>query len=92
MAGPLPTGRIPVAGKEGGRLLVDIADNGPGIPEEGRGRLFQPFQFSTRRDGTGLGLTIARDLVQAHGGTLTLQRTGSGGSTFRMNLPARGAA
>ncbi|SDF41196.1 sensor histidine kinase [Thalassobaculum litoreum] len=72
-----------------GRLLVDIADNGPGIPEEGRGRLFQPFQFSTRRDGTGLGLTIARDLVQAHGGTLTLERTGSDGSTFRMNLPAR---
>ena len=70
-----------------GRLLVDIADDGPGIPEEGRGRLFQPFQFSSRRDGTGLGLTIARDLVQAHGGMLTLERTGSDGSTFRMNLP-----
>jgi signal transduction histidine kinase len=72
-----------------GRLLVDIADNGPGIPEDGRGRLFQPFQFSSRRDGTGLGLTIARDLVQAHGGTLTLERTGSDGSTFRMNVPLR---
>ena len=75
----------------GGRLLVDLSDNGPGIPEEGRGRLFQPFQFSTRRDGTGLGLTIARDLVQAHGGTLTLERTGSDGSTFRMDVPARDA-
>ncbi|WPZ34788.1 HAMP domain-containing sensor histidine kinase [Thalassobaculum sp. OXR-137] len=77
--------------EEGGRLLVDLADNGPGIPEEGRGRLFQPFQFSTRRDGTGLGLTIARDLVQAHGGSLTLERTGSDGSTFRMNLPVQSA-
>lgn len=76
-----------VARQEAGRLLVDIIDNGPGIPEEGRGRLFQPFQFSSRRDGTGLGLTIARDLVQAHGGTLTLERTGTDGSTFRVDVP-----
>ncbi|MDF1792121.1 MAG: HAMP domain-containing sensor histidine kinase [Thalassobaculaceae bacterium] len=81
-----------VVREEGGRLLVDIVDNGPGIPEEGRGRLFQPFQFSSRRDGTGLGLTIARDLVQAHGGTLTLERTGASGSTFRVNVPLRATA
>ncbi|MFX4220822.1 MAG: sensor histidine kinase [Thalassobaculum sp.] len=76
-----------VAREDGGRAVIDVIDNGPGIPEEGRGRLFQPFQFSSRRDGTGLGLTIARDLAQAHGGTLTLERTGSDGSTFRLNLP-----
>ncbi len=81
-----------LAREEAGRLVVDISDNGPGIPEEGRGRLFQPFQFSGRKDGTGLGLTIARDLVQAHGGTLTLERTGADGSTFRINLPLRTGA
>lgn len=76
-----------VARVEGGRAVIDVIDNGPGIPEEGRGRLFQPFQFSGRRDGTGLGLTIARDLAQAHGGTLTLERTGADGSAFRLDVP-----
>ncbi|MCR9071901.1 MAG: HAMP domain-containing histidine kinase [Alphaproteobacteria bacterium] len=76
-----------VAHEDGGRAVIDVIDNGPGIPEEGRGRLFQPFQFSSRRDGTGLGLTIARDIAQAHGGTLALERTGADGSTFRLNLP-----
>ncbi|MEQ8396711.1 HAMP domain-containing sensor histidine kinase [Thalassobaculum sp.] len=76
-----------VARVEGARAVIDVIDNGPGIPEEGRGRLFQPFQFSSRRDGTGLGLTIARDLAQAHGGTLTLERTGADGSAFRLDVP-----
>jgi len=76
-----------IARRQGDRLVLDIVDNGPGIPEEGRGRLFQPFQFSTRPGGSGLGLTIARDLVQAHGGTLALERTGSDGSTFRIDVP-----
>jgi signal transduction histidine kinase len=81
-----------IAREEGGRLWIDIIDNGPGIPEEGRGRLFQPFQFSNSKGGSGLGLTIARDLVQAHGGTLSLERTGPDGSTFRVDIPLTASA
>ena len=51
------------------------------------GRLFQPLQLSGRKDGSGLGLTIARDIAQAHGGRLTLDRTGPDGTTFRLELP-----
>lgn len=82
-------GRVTVtATRRDRQVVIDVADDGPGIPEDGIGRLFQPFQYSTRKDGTGLGLTIARDIVQAHGGRLTLERTGPGGTVFRIELPA----
>jgi len=72
----------------GAMVRIDVADNGPGIPEAAHDKLFQPFAYSTRKDGTGLGLAIARDLVQAHGGSLTLARTGPAGTCFTMLLPA----
>jgi len=68
-------------------VVLDVVDDGPGIPADGVARLFQPFQFSGRKDGTGLGLTIARDIAQAHGGRLTLDRTGPDGTVFRLELP-----
>jgi len=81
-------GRVTVAATRRDRQVVlDVADDGPGIPEEAVGKLFQPFQFSSRKEGTGLGLTIARDIVQAHGGRLTLDRTGPDGTVFRIELP-----
>ncbi|NQW09112.1 MAG: HAMP domain-containing histidine kinase [Alphaproteobacteria bacterium] len=80
--------RVAVAARrDGGRVLIDVIDDGPGIPREGLGKLFQPFQFSTHTDGSGLGLTIARDIVQAHGGRLELESTGEHGTTFRLDLP-----
>jgi signal transduction histidine kinase len=57
---------------EGDRYVVRIQDSGPGIPEEVQGRIFEPF-FTTREQGTGLGLALARKLVEAHGGTLTVE-------------------
>jgi signal transduction histidine kinase len=51
--------------------------------------LFQPFSGSTRKGGTGLGLTIARDLVRAHGGDIALVETGDSGTVFRLDLPDR---
>lgn len=72
------------------RVLIDIADDGAGIPPHARERLFQPFSGSTRDGGTGLGLVIAREIVNAHGGELTLVETGENGTTFRIDLPARG--
>ncbi|MEQ9448619.1 MAG: ATP-binding protein, partial [Rhodospirillaceae bacterium] len=65
-------------------VVIDFSDNGPGIPEVARDRLFQPFKSTTKSSGTGLGLAIARDLVEAHGGTLVLHRTGEAGTTFRI--------
>jgi signal transduction histidine kinase len=72
-----------------GRLRIDITDTGPGIDSGIRATLFEPF-VTTRADGTGLGLAIAREMVQAHGGTLTLQ-SGAGGAHFTIELRQTGA-
>ena len=70
-----------------GLSVVCVADNGPGVPERVRERLFQPFGGSGRPGGVGLGLAIARELAQGHGGDLLLVETGPRGSTFELRLP-----
>ena len=66
-------GEIRVAAhREGRKVIIDVTDNGSGIPQKARENLFKAFQASTKKGGTGLGLVIAAELVQAHGGTLTL--------------------
>jgi signal transduction histidine kinase len=77
------------AWREGTVVSMSVSDNGPGIPEHVRGRLFEAFQSSARPGGTGLGLTIAADLVRAHGGQLWLTSSGPEGTTFMMTLPDR---
>jgi signal transduction histidine kinase len=69
-------------------IEVTIEDDGPGLPEPVRQALFRPFVTGGRPGGSGLGLAIAHDLVRAHGGELTLMRTGPCGTTFRVVLPA----
>lgn len=71
-----------------GMARIRVSDDGPGIPETVRPRLFQPFAVTTRQNGSGLGLAIARDIVQAHGGALELTETGPGGTVFTLTLPA----
>jgi signal transduction histidine kinase len=66
--------------------VIEIADDGPGLPERVRADLFRPFAGSMRRGGTGLGLAIARDLMVAHGGTIELVETNEAGTTFRLTL------
>ncbi|MES2722585.1 MAG: ATP-binding protein, partial [Pseudomonadota bacterium] len=81
-------GRIEVSLEAvGGSSLIRISDNGPGVPERLRERLFQPFAGSGRPDSTGLGLAIARELAQGHGGDLTLSVTGAEGTVFELRLP-----
>ncbi|HLZ74071.1 HAMP domain-containing sensor histidine kinase [Phenylobacterium sp.] len=81
-------GRISVSlTRNGETSLVRLTDNGPGVPERLRERLFQPFAGSGRPDSTGLGLAIARELAQGHGGDLTLAQSGPAGSTFELRLP-----
>jgi len=66
---------------------IEVADNGPGLPERVRAHLFEPFQSSTRVGGTGLGLAIARDLMRGHGGDAELVQSGEDGTTFLLRLP-----
>jgi two-component system NtrC family sensor kinase len=71
---------------EGMGVVVDVADRGGGIPDEIRARVFDPF-FSTKGEGTGLGLAITRHIVRAHGGSVTCETRGGGGTRFRIALP-----
>ncbi len=68
-------------------VVIEVTDDGPGLPEKAQTHLFEPFAGSARQGGTGLGLVIARELVRAHDGELQLLRTGPDGTVFRMVLP-----
>lgn len=67
-------------------LILSIEDTGPGVPPHNVREIFKPF-FTTRPQGTGLGLSIARRTVEAHGGTLVLERGASGGARFVARFP-----
>jgi signal transduction histidine kinase len=85
---PYPTGRVLATFSESpGESRLRLADNGPGLPERVRQRLFQPFAGSGRPEGAGLGLAIARELAQGHGGDVTLASSGPGGAVFELWLP-----
>jgi two-component system NtrC family sensor kinase len=73
---------------EGDRLKIEVADNGPGIPEPVRSRVFDPF-FTTKPvgAGTGIGLVVSRGIVEAHGGSLTLAEGAGRGARFVLSLP-----
>lgn len=72
---------------EGRGMVVSVADHGPGIPAELRGRVFEPY-FTTKPAGTGLGLALVRQTVEAHEGTIAISETPGGGVTFTLVFPA----
>ena len=83
-----PLGSILVeAAAEDGWSVIRIVDDGPGIPPRLSERLFEPVVSGGSADGTGLGLTISRELAAAHGGDLRLVETGPTGTTFELRLP-----
>ena len=67
----------------GGRVQIEVADNGPGVPESLRQDVFLPF-FTTKAKGTGVGLSLARQVVLAHRGSIALGEAGEGGALFRI--------
>lgn len=87
-----PAGEIVLAAHtEDGTVRLQVADSGPGVPAELRGRIFEPF-FTTRQKGTGLGLAIARQIVRAHGGEIGVGEGRGGGACFTISLPSAGGA
>lgn len=67
--------------------ILEVSDTGPGVPAELRERIFEPF-FTTRPGGAGLGLAVARHIVRAHGGELSVEAAPGGGARFEIALPA----
>ncbi|HBQ35567.1 MAG TPA: sensor histidine kinase [Rhodobacteraceae bacterium] len=67
--------------------IISITDTGPGLPAKAREHLFTPFQGGVRKGGSGLGLSIAAELVRGHGGKLELRHSDAGGTVFEIFLP-----
>jgi len=88
-------GRVEVRlGREGGQVVLAVADTGVGIPAADRERIFERFfrtAIATRQavQGTGLGLTITKAIVEAHHGTIAVDSDEGRGSTFTVRLPLR---
>jgi signal transduction histidine kinase/PAS domain-containing protein len=78
---------VATARLDDGSIEVAVADRGSGLPDEIAEHLFEPFH-TTKRSGMGLGLSICRSIVEAHGGKLRYQPNGGGGAVFRVTLPA----
>jgi C4-dicarboxylate-specific signal transduction histidine kinase len=76
---------------EDGCVAIAISDSGIGIPPDQMPRLFEHF-FSTKRSGMGLGLSIARSIVEAHGGTISAENNAASGATFRIVFPTESRA
>ena len=82
-------GRIEVAlRRQANGIELSVADNGPGIPETIRDKVFQPF-FSTKEEGTGLGLSIAARIIEDHKGCLNVKSREGRGTTFIITLPCK---
>lgn len=78
--------RLRSEGTEG--LLVEVRDSGPGVPFGNQSAIFEPY-FTTKEDGTGLGLWIAQQIVVAHGGVIQVANAPAGGAVFTFHLPLR---
>jgi len=86
-----PGGRIRLGAQaDGEQVALRVSDSGPGIPADLRDKVFEPF-FSTRADGTGLGLAVARQIAEAHGGSLRAGTPAGGGAEFTLRLPVAAA-
>ena len=80
-----PAVLISISGTSPGRTVIEVADNGPGIPADRREDVFLPF-YTTRADGHGVGLSFVRQIVTAHGGSIAVSDADLGGALFRATI------
>jgi two-component system sensor kinase FixL len=73
-------------GTQNGAISVSVRDYGTGLSEENRARIFEQF-FTTKEEGLGMGLAIARSIVESHGGTLSAENVAEGGACFKFTIP-----
>jgi two-component system nitrogen regulation sensor histidine kinase NtrY len=76
---------LSIAAISAGRTRIEVADNGPGVPEALRHDIFLPF-FTTKKTGSGIGLSLGRQVLLAHDGTIEIDSAPSGGALFRLTL------
>ena len=77
--------RIEAREAERGAIVVDVSDNGKGMPAEVAENVFVPF-FTTKQDGSGIGLSLSRQIMRLHGGSLILKSTRPEGTVFRLTF------
>ncbi len=82
-------GRVVVRARRERKIaILEVSDNGPGVPQEDRDRVFDPY-FTTKTDGTGLGLPIVKKVVLEHEGDIECVASETGGACFRIRLPVQ---
>jgi signal transduction histidine kinase len=87
-AAPTVGGQVEVTvGESAGSISIAVSDNGPGVAESIRDKLFHPFISYGKQNGTGLGLAVVQKIVQDHGGEVCLERTLEGRTVFKIMLP-----
>lgn len=87
-AAPTSEGRVKVTvNRNGSSFAIAVSDNGPGIAEEIREKLFHPFVSFGKENGTGLGLTVVQKIVQDHGGEVWMERTTDARTVFHITIP-----
>ena len=69
--------------------MVEVEDNGPGVPADQRDKIFEPFVSTKGAAGNGLGLWISAEIARRHGGSLAVDAARGGGAVFRLTLPIR---
>ena len=86
---PSGSGKIDVSARlnAAGDLVLEIADNGPGVPQSDKVRIFEPFYSTKGSQGTGLGLAVTHKIVEEHSGSITVERGPEGGALFRILIP-----
>jgi len=89
-AAPSTEGRVKVTiERNASSVMISVSDNGPGIAEAIRDKLFHPFVSFGKENGTGLGLTVVQKIVQDHGGDILMERTADARTVFRITIPRR---